>query len=1241
VKRRLVIAAAVLFLVALPVGSVFYVSLTQSGLQLVASHVPQKIGRARVALGEVRGTLAGGFQVSRIEIEHERTHLILEGLEAKIEVLPLLWRTVDARGATLRNAYVEVRRRTSVPAKIGTPRFLPAGLVVRVAGARIEALTLIATNGRRFDTTAVAGSAVVKHRTIRIFDTAFDWEAMQVSGSTDLEAASPMRVEGNARIVLSWPGQPSWTIDTTADGDLGTLGFDAHITTPMRADVKGSARDLTSKWNWSGEARVHDFDVRAWGGSGALGRVTGALAVHGDAKGFGGKGPLTPAGLKAGAFETTFEGSYAARVLTARRIELQHPSGTILRGAGTVTVVPDGPRLNLEGNWQNFRWPLVGHEVSVRSPAGGYVLSGVWPFDWRASGPIATRDLAPMPTAARGRLAKDKVFLDEVVVQAFEGSAALQGEVAWKPDERWQVTGHATDVNPRLVRKGLPGRIAFEFSAEGRGFGDDGDFDVTLRNLTGRLRGAAASGGGKLSRRGETWQLDGIRLGLGRTRFEADGQLGREADLRFAVAAEDLSWLHEASRGRLNAKGRLLGTPADPFIEAEVHGKGLFHAGVQLGRLDAAVTFDARGQTPSNVAIEARQLAYAGRLIDTLGFSLKGTAAAHETRLDAKASDLAVQLHATGAFARGAWAGRMDQVGLTDAESLQLRLEAPFELRLSSTEVRAEWFCLRGRPGRVCADGDWNPRKWNATLKATDLPLRTLTAGVTPTVEYRGSLTVTARAAGAQGESVQGNLRADLVDARIVHALASGKRQSILLGSGLVTVDGTANAIDARVGLDAGKIGTIDGRLTLARTTENWNDMPLRGELRMKTAELGYVTLYAPQIDRAAGRLETDLKLSGTVGVPLVDGSIRLSEAELDQYQVNLALRDASLVAHLIGNALDFEGSARIGEGQMSTRGKLAWRNALPYGSFELEGTRLRVADVPEARIDASPDLDFTIDGRHIAVSGSVIVPYAKIVPTDLRNAVRSSSDEILVGVSQKDRAERFEVVTDIALTLADKVNVETSGLTGRLAGNIRVRSGHDEITSGTGELSVVEGKYTAYGRKLDIQRGRLIFTGGPVANPGVDIRAVKQFPEMVAGVNVRGTLLQPRLTFYSEPSLPQSQILSLILAGGALSSNTQSQAGRQGGAGNELLAQGGAIIAQQLGQKVGIEDVAVESNIANETSLVFGKYLSPRLYVSYGISLAESINTLKMRYSLNDRWTVRSEVGEARSADLVYTIQK
>ena len=138
----------------------------------------------------------------------------------------------------------------------------------------------------------------------------------------------------------------------------------------------------------------------------------------------------------------------------------------------------------------------------------------------------------------------------------------------------------------------------------------------------------------------------------------------------------------------------------------------------------------------------------------------------------------------------------------------------------------------------------------------------------------------------------------------------------------------------------------------------------------------------------------------------------------------------------------------------------------------------------------------------------------------------------------------------------------------------------------------------------------------------------------MTAGVNVRGTLLHPRISFFSDPPLPQSQIASLILSGGSLDSAQN--------ASSAALGQGAALLAAQLGPRVGIPDVSLETDpIANETSLVLGRYLSPRLYVSYGVSLTEQLNVFKMRYTLGDHWTIRTEAGQAYGADLVFTITR
>ncbi len=67
-----------------------------------------------------------------------------------------------------------------------------------------------------------------------------------------------------------------------------------------------------------------------------------------------------------------------------------------------------------------------------------------------------------------------------------------------------------------------------------------------------------------------------------------------------------------------------------------------------------------------------------------------------------------------------------------------------------------------------------------------------------------------------------------------------------------------------------------------------------------------------------------------------------------------------------------------------------------------------------------------------------------------------------------------------------------------------------------------------------------------------------------------------------------------------------------------------------------------METDINNATSVVLGKYLSDRLYVSYGISLAEAINTFKMRWTIGKGWTIKTEAGKrAQRRHRVYTLQE
>ncbi|HEY2276062.1 MAG TPA: translocation/assembly module TamB domain-containing protein [Steroidobacteraceae bacterium] len=1240
--RRLVILFAacllVLVIIVVPASLIGAAAFTEAGLQFLVRHIPQRFGSGpgavSLVISGVSGTLARGVHADRVEIDHELVHLTFAGVDGRVALAPLLLQTIRSPDARVHSALIEVKRRTrQVPPS--PPAFLPRWLLISAEHTTVDDAVLTVYNGARLEATHVSVAGVLRHRSIRFFQAQGNFGDARVDAIGTLHARDPLGIEGEGHIAWTPHGQPAWSVAGTARGDLNALSLTAHALSPLRADFTGQALDLTHHWHVAGDANVENFDLRAWGISGPLGVMKARLAVTWNDAGFSGRGKVDPTGLHAGAFDAEFDGAYAASVLTARHMEARHPSGAHAIGSGTFAIVPNGPRLNLSGSWQDFRWPLVGPQPMVTSTAGTFTMEGVLPYKVHAQATAASAaGVAASALDVSGTLGRDGVTFEHAELDLLEGHASVSGAVAWAPHQSWTVAGQLSSINPAPVRADFPGSVSLALAVSGHSFDPNGDLTVSVANLSGKLRGARVSGGGSVSRTGGALSFDRVRVAFGGTSLALDGHAGGQLDLRFTLASSDLSQLAPGSRGQLNASGTLRGTTADPAIVASAHGSALSYAGLALERLDADVDFNAaERERPTKIDAHATNLSYGRHAVQGASFTVTGPPAAYRVHLEAHASGLALAAEAAGAYAHGSFQGQLTALGLKGKDALDLALEHPVDLSASAEHARVEWLCLAGTPGSMCADADWSPQHWSATLMSNQLPLSALTAGMTPAVQYQGTVDLLVRASGGALTSAIGTLRAHLNEAVLSHTLLSKKVEHTRIGSGTVTATATPDAVSVAAVLEDGEVGTIRARIDAQRGGE-LQTMPLSGAVHAETHELGLLSLYFPDIDRAAGELHADVNVAGTLGAPQLNGVVKLSGGELDLYQVNLGLRQITLEAHLTDGGLDFSGNARAGAGSASADGHLEWHNLLPYGKFHLEGTNLRVADTPEAQIDASPDLGFAVDGRRIEVTGTVTVPYAKMQPKDITNAVRTSADEVIVGEQAPSPAERFEVRSTITLTLGDKVSVDTSGLTGRLTGSVTIKTGYDALTRATGELSVSNGIYLAYARKLDIQRGRLIFTGGPIDDPGVDLRAQKQFPDVTAGVNVRGTLQQPRMSFFSDPPLPQSQIVSLILSGSA-SQATQS-------ASNAALGQGAALLASQVGSRVGLPDVSLETDpLANETSLVLGRYLTPRLYVSYGVSLTETLNTLKLRYTLGDHWVVRTELGTARGADLVYSITK
>jgi translocation and assembly module TamB len=190
--------------------------------------------------------------------------------------------------------------------------------------------------------------------------------------------------------------------------------------------------------------------------------------------------------------------------------------------------------------------------------------------------------------------------------------------------------------------------------------------------------------------------------------------------------------------------------------------------------------------------------------------------------------------------------------------------------------------------------------------------------------------------------------------------------------------------------------------------------------------------------------------------------------------------------------------------------------------------------------------------------------------------------------------------------------------------------------------LRVVDGTFAVLGTTLKIETGRLFYDGGPLENPSLEIRAEREADDVTAGAMIRGTLAQPEVSLYSDPPLPRAEVLSYLTLGKGLGELDTTEQGAVNQAANALVLSGGGLVVQDLARRLGFEGLSVSAETGpDETALIVSKYLGSGLYVSYGLGLFDTVDTLRLRYQVNPRLSLEATSGEEEAADIFYTFER
>ncbi|MDQ3495034.1 MAG: translocation/assembly module TamB domain-containing protein, partial [Pseudomonadota bacterium] len=314
--------------------------------------------------------------------------------------------------------------------------------------------------------------------------------------------------------------------------------------------------------------------------------------------------------------------------------------------------------------------------------------------------------------------------------------------------------------------------------------------------------------------------------------------------------------------------------------------------------------------------------------------------------------------------------------------------------------------------------------------------------------------------------------------------------------------------------------------------------------------------------------------------------------------------------------------------------GSLGWRADAATGAaaplvLRVGGRNVLVSDTRDLRAVASPDLTVRYGGgQPLSVTGEVLVPSATIDLERLDRGVSVSPDVVVLDpVDSADLDAPTALALDLALVMGDDVVLRGFGLDGTLGGRLRVRSQPGREMAATGVLEV-GGEYRAYGQKLRITRGRLQWSNGPVSDPLLDIRAQRSIAarNVTAGIDVRGRASAPQARVWSDPASTQSDALSYLTLGRPTSSLTGAE-GEQINAASAALNAGGNLLAARLGSQLGLSDAGIsDSRALGGSVLGFGRQLSPRLYIGFGVSLLGTGQVLTLKYLLTRGFDVEIE---------------
>lgn len=1194
-----------------------------------------------LTVGDLRGTVGGTLYVTHFRYRDPAIGMDLSIESAALEVAPfeLFARRLHVERAEIKGVLLELFPATEPkPASKRDPWEAP--LFMRIDGLSLERGEFRRPEAAPFIITraALAGSW-----------SGTNIEASKLSlespdGAVNLTARMGSRAPKLQQLVgdFRWrAGEHQWAGTLKAAGAREALDIDAALDLPVKVHVSstlapvrtGSARDA-----WRAHLSVGRFDPRPLVDTEAFDSVALELDADGDHQDLSLRGVLS-----LGKDQVQLE-----QLVLARRAELLQVTAFKLRLnsqpaalTGSATLALDGSRpASARFAWDEVQLPEAWAGAQFR--CAGEMAATAGRDKFAANGRVRLARANRYSTLAiRLDGSRDSLNISELELTQNPGSLSIAGEVALAQPVHWRLSAQARAFDPSLFLDAWPGSLNFDLDSTGKWPEAGPQARFKLENLTGKLRGRAIAGAGDVTLARDLRPRGRVELRSGSATFEAVTSQAPDSriDAKLHVAALE-EW-RTGLRGALSIVATSQGRWPNVAVQATAEASGLRSGEAAFG--SAKLALDARdAKSPQGkLGLTARGVKLAGFEFDEASVSLEGSERAHRLEFDARGEQLGVALKTSGSFERQAWNGLVEALRIEASKVPPLSLEKPTRLAVSRNALSLDTACLKGGDITLCLGGNRTRQELAVDYSLDALPLTMLMALAAPNapVAVEGIL----EGKGQLRRTADGNISGQATLTSSSGAVAQGEgKDALRLAYRDFSVDANLSGDSGRAQLRGTLVdqGVLEGSLNIAVREK---DPSLNGKAKIELRDLALVTWWIPQLAQMRGTGALSAEVGGTLGAPRMAFTVTARDLDAEVPLLGLHLKDGSIaLTRRSDGAFEANGAVTSGDGTVRMNGA---RDETTGLSLKIGGNKFLAANIPGARVTIAPDLELTGKLDALMLNGSVTIEAADVNLEKLKVGAptQTSSDVVVVDREVKVRSRTFGLTTDVRILFGDNVKLEGFGLESTVSGELRVTEKPDEVSRAVGEVRVA-GTYEAFGRKLTIERGRLQYAGTALDDPQLDILAVRKQQDVTAKLRVTGTAQKPKLDVFTEPAMSQTDAMSYLLTGQSASDLHGEDSAMVSSAAQSVGSVLGNRLVKKLGGKMSfVDEVGVEQNIdLGGSAFTVGKYLSPRLYVSYGVGLFEPGNAVTVRYQFSERWSLEAnDTPDDQHAGVRYRIEK